>query len=214
MSTVTIGRVENTALRVLSAISLCHLLNDLVQSVIPAVYPILKNSYGLDFGQIGLITLTFQVTASILQPVIGTYTDAHPTPNSLPVGMAFTVCGTLLLAAAPSYAVILVAVALVGMGSAVFHPESSRVARVASGGRHGLAQSFFQVGGNAGSALGPLMAAFIVLRDGETLSDTEVIDYCRSALADFKRPRKVTFLPELPRNPTGKVLKRELREMA
>src|SRR5690349_15420470 len=167
MSTVTIGRVENTALRVLSAISLCHLLNDLVQSVIPAVYPILKNSYGLDFGQIGLITLTFQVTASILQPVIGTYTDAHPTPNSLPVGMAFTLCGTLLLAAAPSYAVILVAVALVGMGSAVFHPESSRVARVASGGRHGLAQSFFQVGGNAGSALGPLMAAFIVLPSGQ-----------------------------------------------
>ena len=167
MSTATIGQVENTALRVLSAISLCHLLNDLVQSVIPAVYPILKNSYGLDFGQIGLITLTFQVTASILQPVIGTYTDAHPTPNSLPIGMAFTVCGTLLLAAAPSYAVVLMAVALVGMGSAVFHPESSRVARVASGGRHGLAQSFFQVGGNAGSALGPLMAAFIVLPSGQ-----------------------------------------------
>jgi FSR family fosmidomycin resistance protein-like MFS transporter len=167
VSTVTLKPVENTALRVLAAISLCHLLNDLVQSVIPAVYPILKNSYGLDFGQIGLITLTFQVTASILQPVIGSYTDAHPTPNSLPIGMAFTVCGTLLLAAAPSYAIVLLAVALVGMGSAVFHPESSRVARVASGGRHGLAQSFFQVGGNAGSALGPLLAAFIVLPSGQ-----------------------------------------------
>ena len=177
MSTVTLKPVENTALRVLAAISLCHLLNDLVQSVIPAVYPILKNSYGLDFGQIGLITLTFQVTASILQPVIGAYTDAHPTPNSLPIGMAFTVCGTLLLAAAPSYAIVLMAVALVGMGSAVFHPESSRVARVASGGRHGLAQSFFQVGGNAGSALGPLLAAFIVLPS--RTAQHRVVFHCR-----------------------------------
>jgi FSR family fosmidomycin resistance protein-like MFS transporter len=167
VATTIPGRAEGTALRVLAAISLCHFLNDLVQSVIPAVYPILKSSYGLDFGQIGLITLTFQVTASILQPVIGSYTDKRPTPNSLPIGMAFTVCGTLLLAAAPSYAIVLLAVAMVGMGSAVFHPESSRVARVASGGRHGLAQSFFQVGGNAGSAMGPLMAAFIVLPSGQ-----------------------------------------------
>jgi len=167
VSTIAKPQVESTAIRVLAAISLCHLLNDLVQSVIPAVYPILKSSYGLDFGQIGLITLTFQVTASILQPVVGVYTDARPTPKSLPIGMGFTVAGTLLLAAAPSYAIVLMAVALVGMGSAVFHPESSRVARVASGGRHGLAQSFFQVGGNAGSALGPLLAAFIVLPAGQ-----------------------------------------------
>src|SRR5215831_9478234 len=111
MSTAVAGKVEQTALRVLASISLCHLLNDLVQSVIPAVYPILKNSYGLDFGRIGLITLTFQVTASILQPVVGLYTDRHPTPRSLPVGMAFTVAGTLLLAVAPAYATVLLAVA-------------------------------------------------------------------------------------------------------
>ncbi len=156
-----------TAFDVLAAVSSCHLLNDMLQSVIPAVYPILKTSYRLDFGQIGLITLTAQISASVLQPVVGLYTDRRPTPYSLPAGMGATVFGLLLLSAAPSFAVILVAVALVGVGSSVFHPESSRVARMASGGRHGLAQSLFAVGGNAGSALGPLLAAFVVLPGGQ-----------------------------------------------
>ncbi len=152
---------------ILAAISFCHLLNDLVQSLIAAVYPMLKDSFHLDFGQIGLITLTFQVTASMLQPVVGLYTDRYPKPYSLPIGMTFTLIGLVLLSMAPSFGAILVAAALVGMGSAVFHPESSRVARMASGGQHGFAQSLFQVGGNAGSSLGPLLAAFIVLPYGQ-----------------------------------------------
>jgi FSR family fosmidomycin resistance protein-like MFS transporter len=160
-------RETATAFRILAAISFCHLLNDMMQSVIPAVYPIFKQSYRLDFGQIGLITLTSQLTASLLQPVVGLYTDHRPTPYSLPVGMTFTMVGLILIASAPSFAVVLAAVALVGMGSAVFHPESSRVARMASGGRHGLAQSLFQVGGNAGSSMGPLLAAFVVLPAGQ-----------------------------------------------
>jgi FSR family fosmidomycin resistance protein-like MFS transporter len=158
---------QNTALRILAAISVCHFLNDLMQSVVPAVYPILKDAYRLDFGQIGLITFANQATASLLQPVIGTFTDARPKPYSLAIGMGFTLVGLLLLSVAPAFGVILVAVALVGIGSSVFHPESSRVARLASGGRHGFAQAFFQVGGNAGSATGPLLAAFIVLPNGQ-----------------------------------------------
>jgi FSR family fosmidomycin resistance protein-like MFS transporter len=158
---------SGTALRVLGAISFCHFLNDMMQSVIPAVYPILKTAYRLDFGQIGLITLTVQLTASLLQPVVGLYTDRRPAPYSLAMGMSATLVGLILLAMAPTFGMILVAVALVGIGSSVFHPESSRVARMASGGRHGLAQSVFQVGGNAGSAVGPLLAAFIVLPQGQ-----------------------------------------------
>ncbi|MGD0772695.1 MAG: MFS transporter [Candidatus Solibacter sp.] len=161
------ARETATAFRVLAAIGFCHLLNDMMQSVIPAVYPILKASYRLDFSQIGLITLTSQLTASLLQPLVGLYTDRRPTPYSLPVGMAFTMVGLILISSAPTFAIVLAAVALVGMGSSVFHPESSRVARMASGGRHGLAQSLFQVGGNAGSAMGPLLAAFIVLPAGQ-----------------------------------------------
>jgi len=157
----------STVFRVLAAISFCHLLNDMLQSVIPAVYPILKTAYRLDFGQIGLITLTSQLTASLLQPMVGLYTDHRPTPYSLPTGMTFTLVGLVLLSMAPSFGAILFAVALVGIGSSVFHPESSRVARMASGGRHGLAQSLFQVGGNAGSSLGPLLAAFVVLPAGQ-----------------------------------------------
>jgi FSR family fosmidomycin resistance protein-like MFS transporter len=149
------------------AISFCHLLNDTLQSVLPAVYPLLKDTYRLDFGEIGLVTLTLNLTASLLQPVVGLYTDRRPMPYSLPAGMTFSLCGMLLLAVAPRYGIVLVAVALVGMGSSVFHPESSRVARAASGGRHGLAQSLFAVGGNAGSALGPLLAAFIILPFGQ-----------------------------------------------
>lgn len=158
---------EKTAFRILAAISFCHLLNDLMQSVIPAVYPILKTTYHLDFGQIGMITLTIQLTASLLQPLIGTFTDRRPTPFSLPAGMAFTLAGLLLLASAPTYHAVLLAVGMVGIGSSVFHPESSRVARMASGGKHGLAQSLFQVGGNFGTSLGPLLAAFVVLPEGQ-----------------------------------------------
>jgi FSR family fosmidomycin resistance protein-like MFS transporter len=153
---------------ILAAISLCHLLNDLVQSLIAAVYPMLKSSFHLDFGQIGLITLTYQATASMLQPVVGFYTDRYPKPYSLPVGMCFTLAGLLLLSEAKVFPAILLAAALVGLGSAVFHPESSRVARMASGGQHGFAQSLFQVGGNAGSSLGPLLAAFIVQPYGQS----------------------------------------------
>ena len=152
---------------ILGAISFCHFLNDMLQSLIPAIYPLLKSAFHLDFGQIGLVTLTSQLTASLLQPVVGLYTDRRPQPYSLAAGMAFTLTGLVLLSMAPSFAMILMAVALVGMGSAVFHPESSRVARMASGGQHGMAQSLFQVGGNAGSAMGPLLAAFIVLPNGQ-----------------------------------------------
>ena len=160
-------RNAGIALRVLTAISFCHFLNDMMQSVIPAIYPILKNAYRLDFGQIGLITLTSQMTASLLQPVVGLYTDRRPTPYSLATGMGATLVGLILLSTAPTFGMILIAVALVGVGSSVFHPESSRVARMASGGQHGFAQSLFQVGGNAGSAVGPLLAAFIVLPGGQ-----------------------------------------------
>jgi len=157
-----------TAFAILAAISFCHLLNDMMQSLLPAIYPILKGNYGLDFGQIGAITFTWQITASLLQPIIGSVIDRRPKPYSLAVGMGFTLTGLVLLSMAGNFSVLLLAAALVGTGSAVFHPESSRVARMASGGRHGLAQSVFQVGGNAGSAIGPLLAAFIVLRYGQT----------------------------------------------
>jgi FSR family fosmidomycin resistance protein-like MFS transporter len=161
------GAQEKTLFAILAAISFCHLLNDMVQSLIPAIYPILKSSFHLDFGQIGLITLTYQMTASLLQPLVGSYTDRKPHPYSLPVGMTCTLIGLIFLALAPSFGMLLLAAALVGMGSSVFHPESSRVARLASGGQHGLAQSVFQVGGNTGSAVGPLLAAFIVLPTGQ-----------------------------------------------
>lgn len=151
----------------LGAISVCHLLNDTLQSLLPAIYPVLKTQYALDFGQIGLITLTYQLTASLLQPLIGHYTDRRPQPYSLVIGMGFTLAGMLALAVANSFASLLGAAGLVGIGSSVFHPESSRVARMASGGRHGFAQSLFQVGGNAGSSLGPLLAAFVVVPRGQ-----------------------------------------------
>ena len=158
---------ENTLFAILVALSFSHLLNDMIQSLIPAIYPILKESFRLSFSQIGLITLTFQLTASLLQPVVGLYTDRYPKPYSLAIGMGFTLVGLLLLSVAASFPTILVAAGLVGIGSSVFHPESSRMARAASGGRHGLAQSLFQVGGNAGSAIGPLLAAFIVVPRGQ-----------------------------------------------
>ena len=156
-----------TSFGVLGAISTSHMINDMMQSLILAMYPILKGDFHLSFGQIGLITLTFQLTASLLQPIIGLYTDKRPQPYSLPIGMCSTLCGLLLLAYAPNFGTVLVAAALVGMGSAIFHPESSRIARLASGGKHGLAQSVFQVGGNTGSAIGPLIAAAVVVPFGQ-----------------------------------------------
>jgi FSR family fosmidomycin resistance protein-like MFS transporter len=158
---------QKTVFTILTAISFCHFLNDMVQSLIPALYPLLKDSFHLDFGQIGLMSLTYQMTASLLQPLVGSYTDRRPKPYSLSTGMTFTLIGLVVLSFAPNFSMLLVAAALVGVGSAVFHPESSRVARMASGGQHGLAQSLFQVGGNTGSALGPLLAAFIVLPRGQ-----------------------------------------------
>ncbi len=159
---------QTTAFAVLVGLSVSHLLNDTIQSLLPAIYPLIKQSFALDYGQIGLITFTFQLTASLLQPFIGIYTDRHPQPYSLPIGMGVSFLGLLLLSIAPTYGVILLAAGLVGTGSSVFHPESSRLARLASGGRHGLAQSIFQVGGNAGAAIGPLLAAAIVVPYGRT----------------------------------------------
>ncbi len=156
-----------TALGILAVLSVCHLINDMMQSVLPAIYPLLKGRFALDFGQVGIITLTQQLSASVLQPVIGMYTDRRPKPYSLAVGMGFTLAGMVLLSVAGHFYVVLAAAALIGLGSAVFHPESSRIARLASGGRHGLAQSLFQVGGNVGLSLGPLIAAFLVLPRGQ-----------------------------------------------
>jgi FSR family fosmidomycin resistance protein-like MFS transporter len=159
---------EATRFSVLGALSFSHFLNDMIQSLILAIYPLIKGEFNLSFAQIGLITLTYQVTASLLQPVIGLYTDKHPKPYSVAVGMMFTLVGILCLASAEQFGTILFAAALVGTGSAVFHPESSRIARLASGGKHGLAQSVFQVGGNTGSAMGPLLAAWIIIPFGRS----------------------------------------------
>src|ERR1700693_610760 len=157
-----------TRFNVLGAISFSHLLNDMMQSLVVAIYPLLKCEFHLSFVQIGVITLTYQICASVLQPVIGVYTDKHPKPYSLSIGMGFTLVGMVTLAFAPNYASVLAPAGLIGAGSAIFHPESSRIARLASGGRHGLAQSIFQVGGNAGGALGPLIAAGFVYAHGQT----------------------------------------------
>jgi FSR family fosmidomycin resistance protein-like MFS transporter len=158
---------KNTAFVVLLALSVSHLLNDTLQSLIAAVYPILKESYSLSFTQIGLITLAFQCTASLLQPLVGLYTDRRPLPFSLVIGMGVTLVGLVLLSVADNFMAILISASLVGVGSAIFHPEASRMARLASGGRHGFAQSLFQVGGNGGSAIGPLLAAFVVVPWGQ-----------------------------------------------
>jgi FSR family fosmidomycin resistance protein-like MFS transporter len=159
--------IEQTTFAVIMAVSFSHLLNDMMQSMISALYPMLKENYALDFAQIGFLGFAFQITASILQPLIGMYADKRPLPYSLSVGMGSTFIGLLLLAFAQAYWGLLVGAAFVGLGSAIFHPESSRVARIASGGRHGLAQSLFQVGGNFGSAIGPLLAAFVVVPRGQ-----------------------------------------------
>ncbi|AHM59679.1 major facilitator superfamily protein [Flammeovirgaceae bacterium 311] len=158
---------EKAVFPVLFALSTAHLLNDTLQSLIPSIYPLVKESLGISFTQVGLITLTFQMVASLLQPVVGMYTDRNPKPYSLAIGMGFSLLGLVLLSQAYTFSLVLVSVALIGMGSAVFHPEASRLARMASGGRHGMAQSLFQVGGNAGSSLGPLLAALIIVPYGQ-----------------------------------------------
>jgi FSR family fosmidomycin resistance protein-like MFS transporter len=161
------ARAHSTVFLILVAISFSHLLNDMIQSLVTSIYPLLKQNFGLDFGQIGLISLVFQVTASLLQPLVGLFTDRKPLPHSLTIGMGFSLVGLLLVSVAPTYGVLLLAAACVGFGSSIFHPESSRIARMASGGRHGLAQSIFQVGGNAGQAIGPLAAAILVVPNGQ-----------------------------------------------
>ncbi len=159
--------VEGTAYAILFTMGVCHLLNDMIQSVIPALYPLLKQKYGFTFTQIGVITLVFQLTSSVLQPFVGRYADRHPQPYSLSAGMCFTLAGLMALAFAPGFLPILLSVALIGCGSSVFHPEASRVAQLASGGKKSLAQSIFQVGGNGGSAVGPLLAALVVIPYGQ-----------------------------------------------
>ncbi len=177
---------ESTVVAILIAVSVCHMFNDVIQSLILASYPMLKQNFALNFGQIGIITFTFQLTASLLQPVVGYYTDRYPTPYSLVIGMGSSLVGLLVMAAATTYAMVLVAAALIGMGSSVFHPESSRVARLASGGRHGLAQSVFQVGGNFGTAIGPLLAAFVILPNGQkSISWFAVLALCGMVLLGF-----------------------------
>jgi FSR family fosmidomycin resistance protein-like MFS transporter len=168
LAPATENKVPATAMAVLFAITCGHLLNDSVQSLLPALYPLLKASLQLNFTQIGLITLTFQLTASLLQPFIGVYTDHHPKPFSLATGMIFTLAGVALFSVARTFELVLFSAALMGLGSSIFHPEASRVARLASGGRHGFAQSLFQVGGNTGTALGPLLAALIIAHGGQS----------------------------------------------
>src|SRR5580704_6004227 len=161
-------RAERTVFAVILAVSFCHLLNDMMQALLPAIYPTLKVDFGLSFGQVGVVTLAYQITASILQPLVGLYADRRPTPLALPGGTLFSLAGLVVLSIAHTYPILLIGASLLGVGSSVFHPESSRVARMASGGRHGLAQSLFQVGGNAGQALGPLAAALVVVRWGQS----------------------------------------------
>lgn len=171
--------VQQTVYSILFTISLAHFINDMLQSVIPSIYPLIKQRFSLNFTQIGLITFTYQITASILQPFVGLYTDKKPKPYSLAAGMGFTLSGLLLASFAGSFYIMLIAVSLIGIGSSIFHPESSRVAHLASGGKKGLAQSIFQLGGNAGSAVGPLLAALIVIPYGQS----NVIWFCLIALA-------------------------------
>ena len=158
---------EKTILSILFIISIAHLLNDMVQSIIPSIYPVIKDKYGFTFGQIGIITLVLQMTSSILQPFVGRFADRHPQPFSLSTGMVFTLLGCIMLSVANSYSLILVAVGVIGCGSSIFHPEASRIAQMAAGGKKGLAQSIFQVGGNGGSAIGPLLAAVVVIPFGQ-----------------------------------------------
>ena len=161
------GKMEGTAFTILVTIGVCHFLNDMIQSIIPSIYPIIKDKFGFTFAQIGVITLIFQLTSSILQPFTGRYADRHPQPYALTTGMCFTLAGLLMMAAANSFWMILLSVCIIGLGSSIFHPEASRVAQMASGGKKSLAQSIFQVGGNGGNAIGPLLAALIILPFGQ-----------------------------------------------
>ena len=209
-----------TTFAILVSLSFCHFLNDMNQSLVPAIYPILKESYHLDFGQIGLITLAFQLTASLLQPVVGMFTDKRPTPFSLPVAMGCSLLGLMLLSVAGSYHMILIAAAMVGLGSSVFHPESSRVARMASGGRYGFAQSLFQLGGSTGSAIGPLLAAFVVVPRGQgsiawfsaaallaiVLLTNVSLWYSRHPAMLARRGRRVAAVVQASPLPRGKVV--------
>src|SRR6267378_3720805 len=191
---------HKTAFNILGAISVCHLLNDMLSSLLPSIYPLLKDSFHLDFAQVGLITLTYQTTASLLQPLVGYYTDRKPMPYSLPVGMGLTLAGLLFLSIAGNFITLLMAAALVGTGSSVFHPESSRVARMASGGQHGLAQSLFQVGGNTGQSVGPLLAAFIVLPRGQSI----IVWFSITSLMGMIVLTKVGAWSKIHRLPVGK----------
>jgi FSR family fosmidomycin resistance protein-like MFS transporter len=199
--------VPATVMSILLALSFSHLLNDTLQSLIPALYPLLKTTFALSFTQIGLITLTNQLTASLLQPLVGFYTDRYPKPFSLALGMTSTLVGIVLLSLANQFALVLLAVALVGVGSSVFHPEASRVARMASGGQHGLAQSVFQVGGNAGTSFGPLLAAWIILPLGRahTLWFTIAAVIGIALLAHVGRwyAANMARIPQKPRRPDG-----------
>ncbi|MFE1654111.1 MFS transporter, partial [Acinetobacter baumannii] len=166
-NTVANDQPQGMIIKIVGAVAVAHLLNDLIQAVLPAIYPMLKANFSLSFAEVGLISFVYQITGSLLQPWIGLYTDKHPKPYLLPLGMVVTFCGIILLAFSPSFAVLLCASALIGVGSATFHPEASRVARMASGGRFGTAQSTFQVGGNTGTAIGPLLAALLIVPFGQ-----------------------------------------------
>ncbi|MBN6513099.1 MFS transporter [Acinetobacter pittii] len=166
-NTVANDQPQGMIIKIVGAVAVAHLLNDLIQAVLPAIYPMLKANFSLSFAQVGLISFVYQITGSLLQPWIGLYTDKHPKPYLLPLGMVVTFCGIILLAFSPSFTVLLCASALIGVGSATFHPEASRVARMASGGRFGTAQSTFQVGGNTGTAIGPLLAALLIVPFGQ-----------------------------------------------
>jgi FSR family fosmidomycin resistance protein-like MFS transporter len=211
--------MKKTVYKVLVALSFSHLLNDTMQSLIPAIYPLLKESFRLNFSQIGLITFTFQLTASLFQPVVGYFSDLRPRPSSLPIGMGCTLVGLVMLSMAGNFGMILFSAGLVGLGSSIFHPEASRVAKLASGGQHGLAQSLFQVGGNTGSSLGPLLAALIILPRGQfsilwfslaallgILVLTKVGAWQRRHLAEFKRKRQAPTRLGHPDVPSWKVV--------
>ncbi len=214
-TTGTIIEATGTVFPILLAISFSHLLNDVMQSLLPAIYPILKTNYALDFGQIGLITLAFQLTASMLQPLVGLYTDRRPLPYSLPFGMLATLAGLIMLAYAAHFWSLLVAASFVGLGSSVFHPEASRVSRHASGGRFGLAQSIFQVGGNAGQAVGPLLAAFIIIPHGQSslawfslaaLTGMAVLAIVSRWYATRVAPRRATAIDTVPPLARGRTI--------
>jgi FSR family fosmidomycin resistance protein-like MFS transporter len=206
------ARAEGTAFGVLAAVSLSHALNDTIQSLLPAIYPLLKTAFALSFSQIGFMTLALMLTASVLQPVVGFVTDRRPAPYALVAGMAISLAGLLLLSVAWTYPLLLVAAGLVGVGSSVFHPESSRVARMASGGRHGLAQSLFQVGGNAGSSLGPVLAAFLVAPYGQSSLIWCSLVAFAGMVVTFRIGRWYRSHPsQRPAAPTGHVTHRQPR---